>query len=104
MVRGTILETNKVFWLTYSVELSIRHSWLIHDNLQSLEQQFLSRRQKTLKRCVCYSVSLSKGGWEAERGLRMEKHSHVTGEVVRRQKRTEIVCVCVNQDTVSREA
>ena len=63
---------NKVFWLTYSVELSIRHRWLIHDTLQSLEKQFLSKREKTLKRCVCYSVSLSKGGWEAERGLRME--------------------------------
>ena len=77
---------NKVFWLTYSVELSIRHSWLIHDTLQSLEKQFLSKREKTLKRCVSYSVSLSKGGWEAERGLRRMDKTHVTREVVRRQR------------------
>ena len=52
---------NKVFWLTYSVELSIRLSWLIHDTLQSLEKQFLSKREKlsrdvSVTQLVCQKV------------------------------------------------
>ena len=52
------------------------------------------------------SVSLSEGGWEAERGLRMEKTLSCDreGRWSGGRERTEIVCVSVNQDTVSREA
>ena len=88
-------------WTVYQTQLA--YSWYP----AVTRENFLSRREKTLKRCVCYSVSLSKGGWEAERGLRMENGENTLmwqGRWSVGRERTEIVCVCVNQDTVSRQA
>ena len=56
-------------------------------------------RDVSVTQLVCQKVvGRQKEDWE------WRKHSHVTVEVVRSRERTEIVCVCVNQDTVSRQA